>query len=456
VPIELSAAVRGDALARLGEHDLEAARDVEGALEWIAGYEDAEAPLLLSRYDLQVFLWYQLPRKWLIPPEDKRTVAARLGRFLELVGGRAGDYAAICTSADTLRLLKAWEDDDPSAGAMLRDALDASGIEPPDTDVLEWGSVMGTEEARLRDQIAFELERALEDGRLGLGERDFERRQAGFVADRLRRPRAELDGRAAVDLVSEERLARWACRGSDERQALVGAVVPLLREPKPAGAPSPDASAPEPLTWLLDAALDGIALTQTGALNRALVRAAVERFPDWWNAELHGPPHREDDVYSLRELHQLARRLRLLRRRGRKLVLTRRGEMLRRDPAGLFRACASQLIAVEGFDGAAQELAAAVLLSGETVDRDVLESAVHAAIVAEGWNAGGEPPAVYEVAGAAAGLLRLTEALGLIDYDYEYDRESGSARCELTSTAAGREALRLALRLRALRPVRSL
>jgi hypothetical protein len=455
VPIELSPAVVADALARLGEHDLEAAPDVEGALAWIAGREDAEVPLLLSRYDLQVFLWFQLPCKWLIPLDEKWAVAARLGRFLELVGGRAGDrYAGICTSEETMRLLRAWEGDDPGAGEMLRAALASSGIEPPDTDALEWGSVMGVEEGRLRDELALELERALEGGRLGLGGRGFERRQAGCVADWLRRPRADRDGRTAIDLISEERLAHWARRGSDERQAMLAPVVPLLREP--AGAASPASGVPEPLTWLLDAALGGIALTQTGALNRALVRAAVERFPDWWNAELHGPPHREDDVYSLRELHKLAGRLRLLRRSRRRLVLTRQGEKLRLDPAALFHACARQLIAAEGFDAAAQELAAAVLVSAGPVDRDVLESAVHAAIVADGWNAGGEPPAVYEVAAAAAGLLRLTEALGLVEYDHEYDRESGTSGRELKPTAAGREGLRLALRWRGLQPARPL
>jgi hypothetical protein len=149
----------------------------------MAGREDPEAPLLLHRYDLQVFLWYQLPRKWLIPLDDKRTVAARLGRFLDLIGGRAGDYAGICTSEETMRLLSAWEEDDPGAGPMLRKALDASGIEPPDTDALEWGSVMGLEEARLHDRVAFELEQALEQGRLRRGERGFERRRAEFVSD---------------------------------------------------------------------------------------------------------------------------------------------------------------------------------------------------------------------------------------------------------------------------------
>jgi hypothetical protein len=309
---------------------------------------------------------------------------------------------------------------------------------------------MGLEEARLRDRVAFELEQALDQGRLRRGERGFERRRADFVSDWLLRPRAELDGRAAIDLISEERLTRWLGRGSDERRAILAGVAPLLRELEPAEAPS----APEPLTWLLDAARERISLTQTGALNRALVRASVERFPGWWDGGLHGPPHREDDVFSLCEVHQLARRLRLLRRRGRRLLLTRRGEQLREDPQALFRGCARKLIASDGFEAAAQELAAAVLLSRETVDRDLLERELHAAIVAEGWNAGGELPAVWEVARAAGGLLRVTEALGLVEYRYEWDRETLTAERELRSTAAGREALRLALGSRALGPAR--
>jgi hypothetical protein len=56
LPIELSSAPVGGALARLGEHDLEAPREVEGALEWMARREAPEAPLLLRRYHLQVFL----------------------------------------------------------------------------------------------------------------------------------------------------------------------------------------------------------------------------------------------------------------------------------------------------------------------------------------------------------------------------------------------------------------
>lgn len=440
-------------MARVGEHDLDAPGDVEAALEWIAGREDPEAPVMLRRYDLQIFLWYQLPRKWLTSREHKRVVATRLGRFLELVGGRAAEYSGICTSEQTSALLGAWEEEGEAAGKLLGDALEGSGIEPPDTDALEWGSMMGLEEARLRDEVALELERAVEAERLEPGRRNFKRRQGELVTAFLRGRRSDLDGRAPVELIAEERLEAWARRGSAERRTIMAAVVPQLAQPEPAAGP-PTSDVLEPLSWLLGAAADGIALTQTGALNRALVRSAVERFPDWWRAELFGPPHREDDVFALRELHELARRMRLLRRRGRKLVLTRFGAALREDPAALLRACVEQLLPADSFEGAVQELAAALLASRGTVDRGELEAAVHAAIVADGWHADGEPPDERDVAGAASGLLRLTEALGLVDYDYEWDRESAVARHDLTPAPVGREALRLALRSRALGPAK--
>lgn len=455
MPVELAPDVVSRVLARLGEYDLDAPRDVEGALEWIAGREDPELPIVLSRYELQVFLWYGLPRKWLAPLEEKQAVAARLGRFLELVGGRATTHAAMCTSEQTMRLLRAWEEDDDAAGELLREALTASGIEPPDTDALEWGSLMGLEEARLREQTARELENAVEEGRLEPGRRDFRRRQVELVEELLGAPRPE-DGRSPLDVIAEERLEDWARRGSEERRAIVAAILPLMQAPPSPAEDPPAVRAPlAPLTWLLGAAVEGIALTQTGALNRALVRAAVERFPDWWEIERYGPPRREDEVSRLREVDGLARRMRLLRSRGRKLVLTKRGQAAHEEPATLLDAVAPHLLCADGFDGAVQELAAAVLLGGgETIDCDEMEQAVHAAIVAEGWHAAGEAPGVLDVAAAAFDLIRLADALELLDYEYEYDRESGKARRELGMTRAGRKALRLALRARATGPAR--
>jgi hypothetical protein len=80
------------------------------------------------------------------------------------------------------------------------------------------------------------------------------------------------------------------------------------------------ASATAPARWLLDTAGNGgVPLAQTNALARIVVREAAERWPDWWNDELFGPPHREMDMALLEALREGLLRMRLVRRRGRKL-----------------------------------------------------------------------------------------------------------------------------------------
>ncbi len=450
MPVELSPTSVERALALLGEHDLQGPADVEGALDLIAGRDNADAPVEISRYDLQLFLWYQLPCKLLAPLEVKREVAARLGRFLALAGEGADAYAELCTCEQTIAMLRAWEEDDRAAGEQLREALVASGLEPPDTDVLAWRSMMGFEEARLRDRLARDLEHWIEGEGVDPGARGFKRRQAALVAEFLRRPNAELDERSPLEAIVAERLEGWARDGSEPRAEILSPILPLLLAPTSEGAMAGQGDLMEPLAWLLEEAAGGIGLTQTGALNRALVRAFVERFPDAWREERSGPPHREDEVSWLCELHDLARRMRLLRRAGRSLVLTKRGEALLSDRIAMRDAAAPHLIAADGFAGAVQELAVAVLLGGgPSVDRDELVRRVPAAIAADGWTAAGEPPEAHEVSGCVWGVLRLAEALGLLVHGYEYDRETQRARDELTLAPGGGEALRLALRARA-------
>ena len=74
--------------------------------------------------------------------------------------------AGVCRAPETERLLHAWEAEDPAAPRTFRNLLDGSGIEPPDIDLLAWGSVMGFEEARVREQVATALEEAIESGDL--------------------------------------------------------------------------------------------------------------------------------------------------------------------------------------------------------------------------------------------------------------------------------------------------
>jgi hypothetical protein len=164
MPVELTEDTLRDVLAVAGEWDEDGAQAAEAALGWM-GWE-GEGPLLLRRYDVQLFAWYTLPRKFLASLEHKREAADALARTLERIGGPAASYAEVCRAPETEELLWAWENEDPAAWRWLRELLERSGLEPPDTDLLAWGQVMGFEEACAREQVATALEQAIEDGLL--------------------------------------------------------------------------------------------------------------------------------------------------------------------------------------------------------------------------------------------------------------------------------------------------
>lgn len=449
MPVDLTEGAIRDALAVLQEWDRDAASDAESALRWM-GWE-GEGLFPLRRYDVQVFVWYQLPRKWLTTLERKRGAAEALARLLERLGGRAASYADVCSSAETERLLRAWEDEDPAAPRRFRQLLDASGIEPPDTDALSWGSVMGWEEARVRDLLALELEEAIEKSSLAPGEPGFRRRQAELVARALGEPYGN-EGLTRLEAVHAERMQRWLecghTRGSRERRAIVERVAATVARP-PGIDKAAARGAVAPALWLLEQTEEGIGLTQTGALNRALVREAVERWPGWWDSELFGPPNREDEVVLLGELHALLRRLRLLRRRGRRISLTARGRALREDPPALLEALVRGLLCGETFAAACAELSAALLLDRAAPDSRSLAAATHPAIVAEGWRASGEPPTERDVAWTIEDFLCAAEAIGLLAAE-----PSGRFRTRIL-TPAGRAGLAAGLRARALAPARA-
>ena len=154
-----------------------------------------------------------------------------------------------------------------------------------------------------------------------------------------------------------------------------------------------------PAIWLLERAREGIGLTQTGALNRAFVRETAERFPAWWDPEPFGPPNREAEFVLLREIHDLQRRNRLLRRDGARIVTTRRGNALALDPQALLTTLSAALFGdANDFDAVCAELATALILAGADIDPLDLAATIGPAIAAEGWNAGGLPPSDHDIA----------------------------------------------------------
>jgi hypothetical protein len=170
-----------------------------------------------------------------------------------------------------------------------------------------------------------------------------------------------------------------------------------------------------PALWMLGTSVDGIPLTQTHALGRAVVREAAERWPSWWDAELFGPPHRETDLAVLHALHDGLRRLRLVRRRGRRLVATARGRELAADPAALLSVLAGDLGANDPFTDAIAGGVVDALRAGERCEHDDLASAATARVRRAGWHGpDGRPPTVRDVSWNVGDVLRRGEAYGLI------------------------------------------
>ncbi|MEJ7892688.1 MAG: hypothetical protein WKF94_08605 [Solirubrobacteraceae bacterium] len=221
----------------------------------------------------------------------------------------------------------------------------------------------------------------------------------------------------------------WRARGAG-RRALLDRAAPVLDQPPTVLSPG----AFEPLRWLLDTAGDGLPLTQTGALGRQVVRDAAVRFPDWWNSALFGPPNRAAELPLLEELHALSRRTGLLRRRGRRLLLTRRGEAALTDADVLTQAAARGLIAGDQFEREVAELACAALLTEPIRDSNALVDAVHPA-VAEDWRTEGGPVTTRAVRWALDPFVHAATGLDAL-----------TARGHMLLTADGSELLARALR----------
>lgn len=304
--------------------------------------------------------------------------------------------------------------------------------------------------------MATSLEQAIEDGRLSPGTPGFRRRQAEIAEAALHEPSDTDPAASRLQAVRAERIERWVrrgnTRGSAERGPIIAPVAALVATEQASVDFDSASTALAPAMWLMEQAADGIALTQTGALSRALVREVAERWPSWWSADLFGPPNRQEDMALLCALDELLRHTRLLRRRGRQIVSTVRGRKLQADPPALLLTLARELLAGEDFRAACAELAAALILDGTVAGHSsALADRIHPAIIAEGWQAAGEPPDVHHVSWTIADFLRPAEAIGLLQ---RRESDSRSRPDTLILTDAGRAALISVLRERALAPAR--
>lgn len=399
--------------------DRKVALDLRGALGWF-GADDDGAMFSVSRHDLQQFLHYTLPRKYLAGVEEHLAVARALGDALEHLGAPVA-YANLCRSPETLALLRLWAVDEDAAFARFAALTDASGLEPPDVDELRWHSVMGMAEAGTRDAATLALERALESGDT--------RPAAEIVRAVLAEPDPGGEHPTRLVAVQAERIDRWAGWRDSPRRALLEPLADDLLD-----ACLPEWPADDVLDWLLDEAREGLALTERGALSRALCVEIARRRPQWtWGK----PPRSETDVEHLHSLHGALRGSGLVRRRGHTLRATKRAGRL--SPAARRVQLLEHLLDGDPFYAAVAELTLAAL-AHDVSDTGAL---VAEAIAAEGWRGDDGTLPAHAVPSTMTDVRRVLLAVGVAEGDV-------SSRRECTLTERGRAAVLCALRSQAL------
>ena len=407
------------ALETLSREDPEAAGDARAALAWLTGDEGLETISLLR---LQEFLWYALPVKWPMSTPGRVGVAKALGRLFLLAGLER--YAGVCSSAGTEKIITAYADGHEEGIAAYTEAIEESNAAPPDTELLAWGSVMGSQERAAYDACAAALELAFASGELSAGARGWRTKRADIVNRWLTglpggttppdapeyggAPRPPYPPRLAplggadtwLGRISAERIDAWAHGRPGERSRLARGLIPRLLEPPAV----PDDPLPT-LRWLLGRAGQGLRLTARHYIAPALVTEAVEEFG--WRDQLVGTLRQELDVFPLHTLRGMAQsEMGAIRRRSTSLVLTKTGRLMTADPAARWHIGTAALIGPDDgpqpdFSVAVREAALMVILTSGPTGYDELTKLLTDMHGVEGWAAGGGAGA-----GRAAGTGR--------------------------------------------------
>jgi hypothetical protein len=437
------------ALETLTREDPEAAGDAKAALAWLTGDEGLEAISLLR---LQEFLWYALPVKWPMSTPGRVGVAKALGRLFMLAG--LDRYAGVCSSAGTERVITAYAGGHEDGIAAYTEAIEASNAAPPDTDLIAWGSVMGSAERAAYDACAAALELAFASGELSVGTRGWRTRRSQIV-NRWLTGRSEVSVTSRGDdppggrdtwlgRISAERIDAWAHGRLGERSRMARGLIPRLLEP-PA---LPDDPLPT-LGWLLGHADEGLRLTARHYIAPALVSEAVETFG--WRDQLVGTLRQEMDVFPLHTLRGMAQtEMGAIRRSRTSLVLTKTGKLMASDPVARWHIGTAALIGPDDgpqpdFCVAVREAALLVILTSGPTGYDELTRLLTDIHGVEGWASGGRTGLASAVRNELYTLRHRLWALGLLGTERSF-----SAPLSLTET--GVAAALSALLARALRP----
>lgn len=395
--------------------------DLSGPLRAVAGGLTAgEGVRMIHQAALQQYLWWQIPRDY--PHEEWQALVDAAAALLDELG--RPQLAEVTRSAPTQEVLVGWAQGPAQGAAAFRAAHARSGVEPPDTALLAWGSIMGVDEAGALDTVERALGDAVAAGDLVPGAPRWQAKAAAITEAVLSRPLDLPPGQALAGLVTTERVGTWIDAGRHPvHQEWRSAVANRLLHP--VDPPADPGGAVAPLRWLLELAAPpgGTELTQSHYLARATVVAAVERF-GWWDWKK--PPRSEADVHQLTTLRDAANRLRLLRRRGRRLHLTARGTELLAAPDRLWALVATETEDGEDLTRMVTEIVGLRLLRGR-VEQAELAGEVAPILAAQGWATPHGPVTVNDVRSVLWRPLRWWRIFGALT-EAEPTWEHGSAR----------------------------
>ena len=378
----------------------------EQVLGWLAPHD--RDPASVSQHDAQQLAWCTAPGQSPAPDDEVAAVAAACARLLEQSGrGRA----ATALREHTPAVRTGWARSARHGSVASARAMQATGVQPPDTDALAWAALMGSEEAKAFDAVQRMLESALDEGRLSVGDENWPARQGKLVEDWLHTPGVEFAGRAPLDVIHAERAADWADAGTAARRSILRTVLPLF-----ATTTEPPADPVRPLRFLLEAIEQGITLDSKDRLPVDFVRDLADRF-GWGMAAFI--IRKEGDVVELGEIRDLATRTHLitLRLRQHALELTPAGRKALDDPARLWAVAAAGWFKHDDFATYVAEIAAATLLRGPGTTKD-LATAAQEAVAPSFQDRDGAHPDYREVRTATREWLRLGNALGWLSYPH--------------------------------------
>lgn len=374
--------------------------DLEMVLQVVADFLTAgEGVSMIHQAAVQQFLWWKLPRQ--CPEEELPILIDGVAELLDELG--MAHLARIARSDQTVAVLDAWAEGYDEGVKAFQKAYESSGVEPPDTDILAWGSIMGVDEATACDAVERALGEAIRAGELVPGTTRWRSKAQSICEKVLTDPLEFPPGQTLASLVITERVGSWVDPArhpvlKDWRSSVANRLLNPIPPPlDPSGAIAP-------VRWLLELASTkaGARLTASNYLEPVAVLDAVDRF-GWW--EFRGAPRSESEVGQLHDIRAIATRLRLVRRSGRRLHITKLGSQLLAEPERLWLTLATQIGENDEFTQMLAEVIGLRLLSGR-VDVNELADEVSPMLAAQGWASSEGPLTRDYVSFALWGPLR--------------------------------------------------